>query len=80
MPLGPITAPVLYSTMMRNFKEEWVLHFTQTLRSINILGNNAVSVTEIEYIYLNKTKLVSGSHTIIDDILLFCINLDAILI
>ena len=41
---------------------------------------NAVSVTEKDKIYLNKTKLVYGSCNIICDILLFCRNLDAILV
>ena len=66
--------------MMRSFKEEWDLLFTQRLFSIDTLGNNAVSVTETDEIYLNKTKLVYVSRTIIDDILIFCINPDAILI
>ena len=66
--------------MMRNFKDEWDPLFTQTLRSINTLGNTSVSVTETDEIYLDKTKLVSGSRNITDDILLFCSNLDSILI
>ena len=79
-PFGPTNAPGFYSAMMQNFKEEWDLIFTQTLRYIDTFSNNAVSVTEKYRIYLNNTKLVSGSRTIIDDILLFCSNLDAILI
>ena len=63
---------------MHNFKEEWDLIFTQTLRYIDTFSNNAVSVTEKYRIYLNNTKLVSGSSTIIDDILLFYSNIDAI--
>ena len=65
---------------MRNCKKGWESIFTQMLRFIYTLGNNAVSVTEIGKFYLNKTKIVSGSRTIIDDILLFCINFDAILV
>ena len=80
MPFGPKNALVFHSAMMPNFKEKWDSIFTQTMRSINNLGNNTVSVTERDKIYLNKTKLVSGSRTIIDDILLLCSNLDAILI
>ena len=64
--------------MMRNFKEEWDLLFTETLRSIDTLGNNSVSVTDTEKIYLNKTKLVSGSRTIIDYIPLLCRDLESI--
>ena len=66
--------------MMRNFKEYWDLIFTQTLRFIDNLDNNSVSVTETDGSYHNKTKLLSGSHTVIDDILLFCRNIDKILI
>ena len=65
---------------MLNFKEEWDLLFTQMLCSIYTLDNNRVSVTETDRIYLNKTKLLSGSRTIISDILLFYSNLDSTLI
>ena len=65
---------------MRSFKKEWDLIFTQTLRSIDTLDNNEVSVTETEEIYLNKTKLVSGICTNIDGIIIFYRNLDAIII
>ena len=80
MQFGPTNLPGFYSDTMRNFKEEWYLLLNQTLCSIDTLGNNSVSVTETDEIYPNKTKLVSGSRTIIDDIILFCSNLDAILI
>ena len=78
MPFGPTDTPVFCSNMMRNLKEEWELLFTQTLRSTDTLGNNIVSVTEKDKIYLDKTKLVFGSRTIIDDILLLSRNLDEI--
>ena len=80
MPFGPKKAPGFYSAMMLNFKEEWGSLFTQTLCSIYSLGNNVVSATDTDEIFLNQTKLVSGSRTIIDEILLFCSNLDIILI
>ena len=67
-PFEPTNSQGLYSAMMRNFKEGWYLLFTPTLRSIYTLGNNAVSVTETDVI------------SIIDDILLFCISFDTILI
>ena len=76
----PKNSPGFYSAVMRSFKEEWDLLFTQALRPINTLGNNAVSVTKTDIIDLNKTKLVSGGRTIIDDILLFCSNFDAVLV
>ena len=63
---------------MRNSKEEWDSLFTQTLCSINTLGNNTFLVTETDKIYLNKTNLVSGICTIIDDIIILCSNLDSI--
>ena len=66
--------------MMHKFKEDWELLFTKILRSIDTLGNNAVSVSETGKNYLNETKLVSSNCTIIDGVLLFCSNLDAILI
>ena len=80
MSFGPTNAPGFYSSMMRNFKEYWDLIFTQTLRSINTIANNAISVTATDKICHNKTKLVSGSRTNIDDILILCSNLYLILI
>ena len=50
------------------------------MRSNNNPGNNTVLVTVIDLTDLNKTKLVSRSLTIIDEILLFFGNLGAILI
>ena len=64
--------------MMHSFKEKWDLLFTQMLRSTNTLGYNAVSITETDKIYLNKTKFVSRRCSIIGDILIICINLDSI--
>ena len=80
MSYGLKYSPWFYSSMMQNFKEKLYVIFTQTLRSIDTLGNNSVSVSEIYKIYLNKIKLVSGICTIIDDIILFCGNLDKIII
>ena len=80
MPFVPTNAPGFYSAMMRSFKEERDFIFSQMLHSINTFDNNTVPVTETEKIYLNKTKLVSGRCTIIDDIFIFCSNLDVILI
>ena len=56
------------------------IDFTQTIRDINVIGNSAVSVTDADKIYLNQTNIVSGSRTIIDEILLFSSNINAILI
>ena len=61
-------------------KSNGIYIFTQTLHSINTLGKNAVSFTETDNICPNKTKLVSGSRTIIDYMFLFCSNIYAILI
>ena len=80
MPFSPTNEPDFYSAMMRKFKEEWDLLFTQMLRSIDNFGNNTVSATYTYGIYLNKTNIVSGSCTIIDYIIIICRNLDAILI
>ena len=80
MPFVPKNAPGFYSAMMHSFKEERDFIFSQMLHSINTFDNNTVPVTETENIYLNKTKLVSGRCTIIDDIFIFCSNLDVIII
>ena len=80
MTFGPTNAPRFYSAMIRNFKEEWDLLFTQMLRSTDILGNSTVAVMERDKHSLNKTNLVSGSRTNIDYILIFSSNLESILI
>ena len=66
--------------MMRNLNRNGTYFLLKLCEYIDTLDNNLVSVTKTEMLYLNKTKLVSNSRTIIDDILLFCSNLDAILI
>ena len=54
--------------------------FIQLLRELKTTRNETVDVTETDKIFIGMLKLASGSRTIIDDILLFCINLDAILL
>ena len=80
VPFGPTNAPGFYSAMMKNFKDEWDMLFIQLLHELKTIRNKPVVVTETDEIFIGTIKLVSGSRTIIGDILLFCINLDAILL
>ena len=80
MPFGPTNAPAFYTAMMKNLKDEWDLLFIIVLRSMNTLNGETIRITDANEIFLGEKKIVSGSRTIIDDILLFCSNKAMILI
>ena len=65
---------------MKNFKDEWDIIFIETLRKVGTLINEQVTVTDTDEVFIGYKKLISGSRTIIDDILLFYSNLGAILV
>ena len=64
---------------MKNFKDKWDILFIQLLHELKTIRNKPVVFTETDEIFIGTIKLVSGRRTIIGGILLFCINLDAIL-
>ena len=64
--------------LLGNYEKDMI--FIQLLRELKIIGNKPVVVTETVEIFIGTLKLVSGSCTIIDDILLLCSNLDAVLL
>ena len=80
MPFGLTNAPAFYPAMMKNLKDEWDLLFIIVLRSMNTLNGEIICITDANEIFLGEKKIVSGSRTIIDDILLFCSNKAMILI
>ena len=57
--------------MMKNFKDEWVMLFIETLRKIGTLINEQVKVTETDELFIGDKNLISVSRTILNDILLF---------
>jgi len=80
MPFGPTNAPAFYTAMMKILKDEWDLLFIIVLRFMNTLDGEIIRITDAIEIFLGEKKVVSGSRTIINDILLFCSNKARILI
>ena len=80
MPFGPKNAPAFYSCMMGHFKEEWNKLFIEELRSQTFIGSEPIRVTFSNDIFLGDRKLVSGTKTIIDDVILWCGNIECIFI
>ena len=74
MPFGPTNAPSFYTAMMRNFQTEWDNLFIErihhqlhtTLKDLNIHINSCGEI------FQNNSRLVYGSRSIIDNILLWC--------
>ena len=54
--------------------------FRKTLWKIGILINEQVTVIEIDEVFIEDKNPISGIRAIIDDILIFCSNLGAILV
>ena len=54
--------------------------FIQLLSELTSIGNKPVVATETDEIFIGTLNLVSGSRTIIDEVFLFSINLDATLL
>ena len=79
MPFGPTNAPGFCLAMMKNFKEKWYIIFIETIRKIGTILNEQVKVMETDEVFIGDKRLIPGSRTTFDDILLLCINLQAIL-
>ena len=54
--------------------------FIETLHKIETLVSEQVTVTEIYEVFIGDKNKISGIISIIDDILLFCSNLESILV
>ena len=80
MPFGPTNAPAFYTAMMKRLKDEWDVLFIIKVKALLIIGNEIVIVTEANEIFVGTKKIVSGSRTIIDDIILYCSNKALILL
>ena len=80
MPFGPTNAPSFYTCMMGDFQEDWNLLFSETIsRADSICGKN-VDMDRKGAVRMNGTKVEVGSKVIIDDILLYCTNVDILLV
>ena len=74
MPFGPTNAPVFYSAMMKNMKDEWDGLFIERLRELISIGGETVFTRATTEVYIGNKKIVSGTKIIIDDILLWTVN------
>ena len=72
MPFGPTNAPTFYTAMMRNFRLEWDELFLATVCNLTLVNGEKVSVSAADEIFIGSSKLVAGSRSIVDDILLWC--------
>ena len=72
MPFGPTNAPAFYTAMMKNFKDEWDSLFIITVRQWKVYKKLPITLTANNDIMIGGKKLIWGSKTIIDDILLWC--------
>ena len=72
MPFGPTNAPAFYTAMMKNFKDEWDILFIITVMKLKTHNALPISLTANNDIIIGGKKLIWGSKTIIDDILLWC--------
>ena len=92
MPFGPTNAPAYYTFMMRGFQEEWTILFIIKVRelaatnpAIRVDQNDTIFWSDEEVVYgaifdvTKEEKVVHGSRSIIDDILLWC-NIQSLLI
>ena len=80
MLFGPTNSPGFYSAMVRNLKEEWDNIFTERLQELIHLEGDAVTVSITTEVNIGNKKLIFGTKIIIDDILLWCSNVNALLI
>ena len=80
MPFGPTNAPGFYTAMMKDFKTEWDNLFIIRVTAMKTYKGMIITVTATNILMIGNTKLVWGSKTIIDDILLWCAFQDLVLV
>ena len=72
MPFGPTNAPSFYTAMMKDFKTEWDDLFLIRVTAMQTYNSLIIRVDTNQDAIIVGVKLVWGSKTIIDDILLWC--------
>ena len=80
MPFGPKNAPVFYTAMMKDLKTEWDNMFITRVTAMKIYGSHIITIDTNQDVVIGAVKLVWGSKTIIDDILLWCDKKDLTLL
>ena len=83
MPFGPMNAPPFYTCMMGAFKIEWDLLFVELMTGYattnSLLGGQKVTISD-DIFYLDGVKATSGTKSIIDDVLIWSNNVEAVLL
>ena len=80
MPFGPTNVPPFYVAMIKKFKNEWDTLLIMRVETLEKIGKNLLEVTNSKEVLVGKKKIPRVSHTIIDDIILWCSNKELIFI
>ena len=80
MPFGPTNAPTFYTAMMRNFKQEWDLLFIERVRELKQVAGKMIVVSSDGTILVDGQQIISGSRSIIDDIMLWCCHEELVIL
>ena len=80
MPFGHTNAPGLYIATMKDFETEWDNLFIIRITARKTYNNLIIRVDTNQDVIIGEVKLVWGSKTIIDDILLWCDKKDLTLL
>ena len=72
IPFGPTNAPAFYTSMMKDFKGEWDTVFILTISKMEGHKSFPIILTADYNIMICGRKLILGSKTSINNILLWC--------
>ena len=70
MPFGPTNAPVFYTAMMKDLKDEWDKLFIIKVLKLSTHNGKPITLTAVDEIKIGRKPVIWGSKVIIDDILL----------
>ena len=69
---GPTDDPSLYTAMMKDFKDEWDTLFLLHLTEMKTFEKKVIVLLAVSIATIGGKRLIFGSKTVIDDILLWC--------
>ena len=72
MPFGPTNAPPFYTATMKDFKDEWDTLILLRLTEMKTFEKKVIVLLAANIVTIGDKRLIFGSKTIIDDILLWC--------
>ena len=72
MPFGPTNSPPFYTTIMKDFKDEWDILCLLRLTEMKTSEKKFIVLSAANIVTIGDKRLIFGSKTIIDDILLWC--------